>query len=122
MADEHGPACWIEIGFDKRKRLADSQTGSPEHDDESAQSIARSAGAGSTHHRDDLLNTGRVRWVAAPLIARRVAGEVAGQGRWRARPADRIEQNGTVHGSSDLAPPEPSQRASSVRSGLSEPD
>jgi hypothetical protein len=41
MADEHGPACWIEIGFDKRKRLADSQTGSPEHDDESAQSIAR---------------------------------------------------------------------------------
>lgn len=68
----------------------------PEHDDESSHAVAGRATTGGAHHGDDLLDAGRVCWVAAALVARRAAGEVAGQGGWRAGPTDRIEQNGRV--------------------------
>jgi hypothetical protein len=68
----------------QRERFVDAKTGAPQHDDQPAQPPAVPTVAGDAHDRDDLLDGGRVGWIAQALVARRTTGVKAGHRRRRA--------------------------------------
>jgi hypothetical protein len=87
-ADQHGTSIGVEVAFGQRESLADPQSGSPEHDDEAAQSdavgvIPGGVGVipGGAHHGDDLLDRRRVCRILQTLVARRPSVVIAGQRR-----------------------------------------
>jgi hypothetical protein len=92
VTDRQGTAPGVEVGFVESERLADSQPGAPEHDDDPAQPDAVGSLAGGSHHRDDLLDRRRVWRVAKPRVARCSPLVEAGGGRRRPAPAGAIEQ------------------------------
>jgi len=71
VADEHGTAIGVEVNLVERKRFADPQPSAPQHDDHAAQPQAVGAVPGGSHDGDDLLDRGRVGWVAKSLVSRR---------------------------------------------------
>jgi hypothetical protein len=73
-AHEQRPRARIQIGLGERKRLVNAQPGSPQHDDQAAQPATVDAIAGAAHHRNDLLDRGRIGRVAQTLVARRPTG------------------------------------------------
>jgi hypothetical protein len=54
--------------------------------------------AGDAHDRDDLLDGGRVGWIAQAFVARRVTGVKAGHRRRRAATAGGIKNDGSGRG------------------------
>jgi hypothetical protein len=54
--------------------------------------------AGDAHDRDDLLDGGRVGWIAQSFVARRVTGVKAGHRRRRLSTAGGIKNDGSGHG------------------------
>jgi hypothetical protein len=91
VADEDRSAAGVEVVLGELERLLDSQASAPEDDDHRAQPPAVAFVGGVAHHRDDLIDGGRVGRVEPALVARRAPGVVAGQGRRRPAPARRIE-------------------------------
>jgi hypothetical protein len=91
VANEHGPALWVEIVLCEREGLMDAQPAAPEHHDHGAQPPPVRVIAHVTHHADDLLDGRRIRWVAHPLIAGRTPGVKARERRGRTTPPSRIE-------------------------------
>src|SRR4029077_16851896 len=81
--DEDRSALGVQIGFAQRERLADPQSGAPEHDDQAAKPEAVGIITSGAHDRDDLLNCWRVGWVAQALVARRMTHVKARQCGWR---------------------------------------
>jgi hypothetical protein len=96
-ADEDGTARLIEIGLDQRERLADPQTGAPQHNDQAPEPETVGIITGSAHHGDDLLNGWRVWRVAQPLVARRTARVKARQCGRRSAPPRAVEQRYGLH-------------------------
>jgi len=90
--DQHGAPPPIKIGLSERERLADPQPGTPEHDDQGSQAPPVDRLAGGAYDRDDLLDGGRVRRVAHPLVAWRATGVEARQRGGRAATTGGIEQ------------------------------
>jgi hypothetical protein len=72
--------------------------------------------AGLAHDSDDLLDRGRVRRIAQPPVARRPAGEVAGQGDQRAAATGGVQQRRCGHG---LSSPWTTTSPRTTRSGRS---
>lgn len=62
----------------ERERFANPQPGSPQHDDQRAETHAIGAPARSAHHCDDLIEGGWVCWVASAFVAGWAAGVIAG--------------------------------------------
>jgi hypothetical protein len=56
--DEDGTARLIEIGLNQRQRLADPETGAPQHNDQAPEPETVGIITGSAHHGDNLLNVG----------------------------------------------------------------
>ena len=84
MSDEHGTAGTVEIALLERERLADPQSGAPEHDDEAAESGALGVIAYRTHDRDDLLDRRRIGRILFALVGDSQAWSlVSGGGRRR---------------------------------------
>ena len=96
VADKHSPAASVQVGLGERERFSDPQPRSPQHDDQRAQTHAIGARARGTHHGDDLLDGGRVGWVAPALVAGRASGVIAGQGDGLAPVAGRIKRIGCI--------------------------
>ena len=92
--DKHRAARAVEVALLERERLADPQPGTPEQDDQRAESLAVGAVADGAHDRDDLLDGRRVCRVLLALVARRAAAVVAGHRRRRAAVAGGIQQDG----------------------------
>src|SRR4051794_40750262 len=90
--DQHGAPPRVKISLGERERLADPQPGAPEHDDQGAQAPPVDRLAGGAHDRDDLLDRGRVRRVADPLVAWRATGVESRQRGGRAATTGGIEQ------------------------------
>jgi hypothetical protein len=67
---EQRAATRVKVRFAERESLVDAQARAPQHDDEGAQSCSVHAGAGVSHHGDDLGDRGRVGRVALALVAR----------------------------------------------------
>jgi hypothetical protein len=59
-----------EVALLQSERLADSEPGPPEQDDQRAQPLTLRATSDDAHDRDDLLDRWRVCWVALALGAR----------------------------------------------------
>jgi len=120
VPDQHGTAAAVQIAFGQRERFADPQSGAPEHDDDGSQPNALRPVAAGAHHGDDLLDAGRVRRVAAALVAGRAPLVKAGQGRRRAAPSGAIQQRHRFH---DVLlwtrVYDPDLRAAPSRSGIS---
>jgi hypothetical protein len=87
----------VEVVLGDGERLVDSQPGAPEQHDEGPHAGTVGAAAGLAHDGDDLLDRGRIGWVAQPLVARRASGEIAGQGDRRAATAGGVEQRRRGH-------------------------
>ena len=98
VAHQQRPAPRVEVALAERQRLLHSQPPAPEHDDQRAQPEAVAIVAGPAHHRDNLLHRRRVRRIEPPLVARRAAGVVTRQRRWRAPPTGGIENWQGGHG------------------------
>jgi len=60
LADEQRAAAGVEVWLGQRHRLADSESGAPEHDDQCAHPWSVVRLAGLAHHGDDLLNPRRI--------------------------------------------------------------
>jgi len=71
MTHQNRTADRVKIALGERERLRDPQPRSPQHDDQSAHPNALRAFPGAPHHRDDLLDTRRIRRIAKTLIPRR---------------------------------------------------
>jgi hypothetical protein len=91
-AHQHGAAPRVKIRLGEGERLADTQSGAPQHDDQSAQALPMNGLAGGAHDGDDLLDGGRVRRLAHPLLARPAASVETGQRGGRAATTGGIEQ------------------------------
>jgi hypothetical protein len=63
----------IEVVLGQRKRLLDAQPGTPKHHDHRSQPPPVPVLGGVAHHRDDLIDGGRVSRIADALVARRPA-------------------------------------------------
>src|SRR5436305_3380746 len=96
-ADQDRTCYPVKVGLGERERLADPQTGPPEHNDQSPQPDSLRSLAGGPHDRDDLLHRGRVRRIAKPLVSRRPTLMEAGQRGRRAPTAGAIEQRNGLH-------------------------
>jgi hypothetical protein len=92
--DEDRAAVAVEVALLDGERFADPQAGTAEQHDQRPESMAVSAVTGRAHNRDDLLDRRWVGRVLLALVAWRAAsvipGMVAGERRWRRRPAARI--------------------------------
>jgi hypothetical protein len=76
----YGAAARVEIGLGERQRLADPQSGTPQHDDQAAQALPVNGVASG----------GRSAWkLLGPFVERPVAASPKGQPRRRAVTADR---------------------------------
>ena len=84
VTDQDGASIRVYVALVQRECFADSQTRSPEYDDEAAQSDRFGVIAGSMHHGDDLLDRRWVSRIVPPLVAMRSALVEAGQCRRRA--------------------------------------
>src|SRR6266536_3483182 len=87
-----------EVRLAQRERFVDAKTGSPQHDDQPAEPPAVQTVAGDAHDRDDLLDGGRVGWIAQALVARRMTGVKAGHRRRRPSTAGGIKNDGSGYG------------------------
>jgi hypothetical protein len=85
-------AVGVKIGLVERECLADPQAGAPENYDHAAQPDAVEIISCCVHHRNDLLNGGRIRWIPKPPIAGGNASVKAGRRRRRAAPTGAVEQ------------------------------
>jgi hypothetical protein len=68
VTNEHRTAGYIEVGLGEIESLADPKTSPPQNHDQRSQPRAISTTARGAHHRDDLLDRGRVRRIAATLF------------------------------------------------------
>ena len=68
-ADQHRARLRVQIGFGERERLADPQPCPPEDRDQTAGAVGVATWSGLAHDEDDLLDGGRVGWVALPLCS-----------------------------------------------------
>src|SRR3954469_7583000 len=84
-------AAAIEVRFAQRERFVDAQAGAPEHHDQPAKPPAVPTVAKDAHDRDDLLDGGRVGWIAQAFVARRMTGVKARHCRRRAPTTGGIE-------------------------------
>jgi hypothetical protein len=73
------------------ERLLDAQAGAPEDDDHRSHAPAVAVAGRVAHDRDDLVDGGRVRWVAHALVARRTPGVITRHRRGRATAPRRVE-------------------------------
>jgi hypothetical protein len=87
-----------EVGLAQRECFVDAKTGAPQHNDQPAQPPAVHAVAGDAHDRDDLLDGGRVGWVAQPFVARRMTGVKPRHRRRRPSTTGGIKNDGSGHG------------------------
>jgi hypothetical protein len=71
----------------------DPQPSTPEQHDQGAEPLPVGAIAGSTHHRDDLLNGRRVGRVVLALVPRRASAVIARHRRGRAAMAGDVQQH-----------------------------
>jgi hypothetical protein len=60
LAHEDRSAPHVEIVLGERERLLDTQPGAPQNDDDRAQPPAVTVIGSVAHHRDDLIDGGRV--------------------------------------------------------------
>jgi hypothetical protein len=82
----------VEVGLAQRERLRDPQAGTPEHNDQAADPDPIGILTGGPHHRDDLLDGGRIRWIPETLVAGRMALVKAREGGRRPAAPRAIEQ------------------------------
>jgi hypothetical protein len=78
---EDRPTARVQVALGQRERLADPQSGAPQHDDQTAQSHPVRIITGSAHHGDGLLGRWRVSRVLQALVAGWSSLVMAGQGR-----------------------------------------
>jgi hypothetical protein len=69
-ANQERAARSVEVSFGELQRLADPQTRPPQDHDQRPQPDAIDRATGGAHHRDDLLNGGRVGRIAATFVSR----------------------------------------------------
>jgi hypothetical protein len=81
----------VEVVLGERERLLNAQAGAPQDDDHRSHAPAVTVIGRVAHDRHDLVDRGRVRWVAHALVARRTIGVIPGQRRRRATPSRRVE-------------------------------
>jgi hypothetical protein len=70
MPDQQTSATLVQVGLDKRERLMDPQTGSPQDNDQTAHPTAVMTVAGMAHDRNDLVDCGRLRRIPTALVRR----------------------------------------------------
>jgi hypothetical protein len=90
---EDRPAPGLKIGLCERERLVDPQACTPQDHDERSHPRAVGARPRCAHDRDDLLDSRRVRGVAAALVTGRAPRAVPRHGDRRAPPAGSIKQD-----------------------------
>src|SRR3954463_320846 len=81
VADQDRSAPVVEVVLGERERLLNAQPGAPEDNDHRSHAPAVAVIGGLAHDRHDLVDRGRVRWVAHALVARWATGVIPGQGR-----------------------------------------
>jgi hypothetical protein len=101
VADEQRTAAFIEVALGEVERFGDPKPRAPEHDDQAAQAVAVDARTGVAHHRNDLLDSRRICWIAQTLVARWTPSVIARKRRRGASPAGDVDQGWGGHGSSD---------------------
>ena len=102
VSDQHCSASGLMIRLGQHQRLADPQPCPPQHDDQTAEPQARRSASCLTHHRNDLLHPGRIRWIFASLIARWTTSVKARKRRRRAATTCDIGQRIGGHGLSSF--------------------
>jgi hypothetical protein len=96
-ANQQRAATFVEVHLGQRQRLADPQSGAPQHDDQATQPGAVNAVTGLSHDRDDLLDWRRVRRVSEALVPRWASGEIPRQSGRRPTAAGGVEQRRDCH-------------------------
>ena len=84
----------IQVGLREIGRLTDPQTRPPQNHDQRAQPGAVGAAAGFAHHRDDLLDRGRVRRIPPALVSGSTTLVKAGHRDRRPAMTSRVIQDG----------------------------
>ena len=91
VANEHRSTARIYVGLRERERLGDPEAGAPEHGDERSNTQAVWVATGSSHHRDDLLDSRWVGRIVHALVLGRAPTQVARQRRRRAATAGGVQ-------------------------------
>ena len=81
VADQQRSTPIVDVGLVKRQRLTDPQPTAPQDRDQRPHAQTVTILARAAHDRDDLLGARWIGWVLHPLVTRRSAREVAGDGR-----------------------------------------
>ncbi len=97
LPHEKAPARNVEVAFGEGERLADPESGAPQQHDQGAGPEAVRAVASAAHHRNDLLNAGRIGGVAQALVARWATAVVARQRGGRAATPSGVDQDLGAH-------------------------
>nr|WP_249019304.1 hypothetical protein [Conexibacter sp. S30A1] len=92
LTHEDRPTDGVKVCFGERERLADSQAGAPQYDDERTESDPVGIVSRAAHDRDDLLDSRRVRRIAQTLVVRRAALVEAGERGRRQTSASTIQR------------------------------
>jgi hypothetical protein len=97
-AGQHRSAPVVEIVLREGERFLYAESGAPQDDDHRSHAPAVRVSGGVAHYCHHLLHGRRVGGVPHSLVARRAAGVVAEQRRWRATPPRRVEHGQHGHG------------------------
>jgi len=65
VPDQQTPSPLVQVSLGERERLIDPHTGSPQHDDQTSHPPAVTIVSGLAHHRDDLVDRGRIARITA---------------------------------------------------------